>query len=259
MRTRHLLAPIAVVGLFLLAPAMAAEPVAEVFGKKIYDADLAAPGGQDQANNERARGERLRTLVWHAVFADFARTHNTDPTEAEIVSNIENHRRLKARGDAERATQREALIAELMSPGLSEQCRKQAQQHLEILNKLADFERKRADELRDPQQRKLRERSERRVAEQWTRQWKLNQALFRAFGGRIIFQQAGWEPIDAYRQLLEQYETKKAFIVPDAKLRAAIYAYFEHRFVYADEAKARFYFEKPYWERTREEISAGGF
>jgi hypothetical protein len=113
--------------------------------------------------------------------------------------------------------------------------------------------------LRNPEKRKLRERSERRVAAQWTRQWKLNQALFRAFGGRIIFQQAGWEPIDAYRKLLDQYQAKKAFVAHDPKLRAAVYAYFEHKFVYADEAKAKFYFEKPYWERTREEMRAAGF
>ena len=31
------------------------------------------------------------------------------------------------------------------------------------------------------------------------------------------------------------------------------------RFIYADEAKARFYFEKPYWERTPEQMKAAGF
>lgn len=42
-------------------------------------------------------------------------------------------------------------------------------------------------------------------------------------------------------------------------LREAVYSYFKHKFTYADEKKARFYFEKPYWERTPEEIRAAGF
>jgi hypothetical protein len=72
-------------------------------------------------------------------------------------------------------------------------------------------------------------------------------------------QQAGWEPIDAYRRLLEQYEAKKAFIVHDRALSDAVYGYFKLNFVYADQSKARFYFEKPYWERSEAELKAAGF
>ena len=100
---------------------------------------------------------------------------------------------------------------------------------------------------------------ERQVAEHWVRAWKLNQALYHEFGGRIIFQQAGWEPIDAYRKLLDQYAANKAFVVYDPALRTAVYSYFGHKFVYADETKARFYFEKPWWERTHAEMRAAGF
>lgn len=75
----------------------------------------------------------------------------------------------------------------------------------------------------------------------------------------MVFQQAGWEPIDAYRKLLNQYEASKSLAFADEKWRAATYRYFEHRFVYADEAKARFYFEKPYWERTQQEMKAADF
>ena len=42
-------------------------------------------------------------------------------------------------------------------------------------------------------------------------------------------------------------------------MQDAVYGYFKHRFVYADEQKAKFYFEKPYWERTQEEMRAAGF
>lgn len=244
------------------------QPVAEIFGQKLYAADLMAPGAiaPDTAGTERTRGPRLDTIgkalrarVWQAVFDDYARTRALAPTEAEIVSQIEGQRRMKARSDAERARQREALVVELKSPSVSEKRRKQARQHLDLLIKLAEFDAKREAELRDPAMHKIQLESERRVAEHWVRQWKLNQVLYREFGGRIIFQQAGWEPIDAYRKLLDRYAAKKAFVVHDPELRTAVYSYFEHKFVYADDAKARFYFEKPYWERTPEEMKAAGF
>jgi len=39
----------------------------------------------------------------------------------------------------------------------------------------------------------------------------------------------------------------------------AVYSYFQHNFYYADETKAQFYFEKPWWERTAAEMKAAGF
>jgi hypothetical protein len=264
----HLLL-LSVFGFIFTLPVHAADeagdqPVAVIFGEKVYGKDLVAPGGAkpgaaavDPATEQRARGEALRGRVWKAVFEDYARERRIAPTEAEITSHIEGHQRIRVRLDAERVEQRAALIEELKSPGLTEARRKAAQQHLDTLNQLAEFDAKRAQELRDPAQRKMQQDAERRVAMHWVRAWKLNQTLYREFGGRIIFQQAGWEPIDAYRKLLDQYAAKKAFVVHDPALRAAVYSYFEHKFVYADDTKARFYFEKPYWERTPEEMKAG--
>ena len=73
--------------------------------------------------------------------------------------------------------------------------------------------------------------------------YEKTKALFHEFDGRIIFQQAGWEPPDAYLKLLEECEAKKASVVHDLAL--VVCSYFRHNFVHADEKKARFYFEKP--------------
>jgi len=255
---------LSMLGFMFTLPVQAADqagdkPLAVVFGENLYAKDLAASGGAKPANEQRVRGEALRARVWKAVFEDYARQRHIAPTEAEIASQIEGHRHMRVRFDAERVQQRAALIEELKSPGFTETRRKAAQQHLDTLNQLAEFDAKRAQELRDPAQQKMQQDAARRVAEYWVRAWKLNQALYREFGGRIIFQQAGWEPIDAYRKLLDRYAAKQAFVVHDPALRAAVYGYFEHKFVYADESKARFYFEKPWWERTPAEMKAAGF
>jgi hypothetical protein len=246
------------------------KPVAEVLGKFVYEDDLVSlkadteqmsklSSADHRAWYERTREEALRNLAWSAVFGDFAQKRKIEPTPAEIESQISSQKKFMAEDKVRREKQREELIVELKSPGLSDARRQQAQQHLDTLNSLRDHDARMEKERSDPAAEKMWQDSERRVAAVWVKQWKMNQALFREFGGRIIFQQAGWEPIDAYRALLDQYKAEKRFIVHDPSLQEAVYRYFKHNFVYADEKKAKFYFERPYWERTREEMRAAGF
>jgi hypothetical protein len=220
---------------YLSSSAWAAEsskPVAIVFGKPVHESDLVpAPGTPvtDPAARERARAEKLRAHVWSAAFADYARTRKIEASEAEIASHIRAHERVQKEGRIEREKQRAGLLAELKSPGLKDARRQRIEQHLKSLDYLHEHDARRDAELADPARRKIWEQSGRRVAEVWVKSWKLNQALYREFGGRLIFQQAGWEPIDAYRKLIEQTEKNKAFVIHDPTLREAVYAYFKHK------------------------------
>lgn len=245
-------------------------PVAEILGKTVYEEDLVPPKADAEqkaklspadhrAWHERTREETLRNLVWSAVFADYAQKRKIEPMPAEIDSQIRAQKKFMAQDKVRREKQREELIDELKSPGLTEARRKHAQQYLDTLNSLRDHDRRIEQERKDPERAKMWQDSEQRVSRVWVKQWKVNQALYREFGGRIIFQQAGWEPIDAYRTLLDQYKANKGFVVHDPLLQEAVYSYFQFKFVYADEKKAKFYFEKPYWERTQEEMKAAGF
>ncbi len=244
-------------------------PVAELLGRAIYADELVTAVQEREqkaklntdayaAWHERTRSETFRALVWSRVFEDYAQNRKIEPADTEIESNMNQTRKFMKEDSARREKELGALIKELASPSLPEQRRKQAQQYLDTLNSLRDFDTRRELELKDPTQVKLQQDAEKRVASVWVKQWKINQTLFHEFGGRIIFQQAGWEPIDAYRKLLEHYEQTGALVIRDRSLRDAVYGYFNHQFVYADEKKAEFYFEKPYWERTVGEMKAAG-
>lgn len=252
-------------------PVVTEKPIATLFGKSITLSELNPPANvagapqtgpvvQNQAAwQAQQRRERLRGLVWQAVFDDYARQHQIMPTAAEIESNLRHLDRFKQEDKQRRERERQRLIQELKSSQLTETQRKNAQQYLDTLNRLKVFDTQQEQELRDPAREKSRKESERRVTEFWVKRWKVDQALYREFGGRIVFQQAGWEPIDAYRKLLDQYAARKAFVIRDPEFKDAVYSYFQHNFVYADEDKAKFYFEKPYWERTEAELKTAGF
>jgi len=82
--------------------------------------------------------------------------------------------------------------------------------------------------------------------------WKLNKALYEQYGGRIVFQQFGPEPLDAYRRHLEERLQAGDFKIHNAEFAEAFWDYFtnasRHSF-YApgspEEAQA---FAVPFWE-----------
>ena len=85
--------------------------------------------------------------------------------------------------------------------------------------------------------------------------WKMNKALFDKYGGRIVFQQFGIEPIDAYQALIEDIKNKgKLKIIKSdfENIFAEQEAYNKsnnHTFIPKDS------FSTPYWELENNEYS----
>ena len=89
------------------------------------------------------------------------------------------------------------------------------------------------------------------IATAFIMQWKINRALYEQYGGRIIFQQGGPEPLDAYRKFLEENAARGDVQIVDKDLEAGFWRYYRdesiHDFVKpgsAEEAKA---FAAPPW------------
>jgi hypothetical protein len=83
------------------------------------------------------------------------------------------------------------------------------------------------------------------IAEAFILQWKINRALYQQYGGRIIFQQGGPEPLDAYRTFLEERQAAGDFSIEDGAMAAEFWRYYRDDSIHsffepgsADEAKA---------------------
>jgi len=97
------------------------------------------------------------------------------------------------------------------------------------------------------------EQKRRDMGRSMIRRWKLNRALYRQYGGRIIFQQFGPEPLDAYRQYLEERQAAGDFEIHEKAFENEFWRYF------TDDSMQSFYergseqevlaFAKPPWER----------
>jgi len=89
------------------------------------------------------------------------------------------------------------------------------------------------------------------IAAAFIRQWKINRALYQQYGGRIVFQQGGPEPLDAYRKYLDESAARGDFRITNPDLDAGFWRYYRddsiHEFFKpgsAEEAKA---FADPPW------------
>jgi len=93
---------------------------------------------------------------------------------------------------------------------------------------------------------------QRDMARSMIRQWKINKALHEEYGGRIIYQQLGPEPLDAYRQFLEKQQREGAFAIRNKSLEVHFWRYFTDESIHdfmepggKDETRA---FAVPPWE-----------
>ena len=66
----------------------------------------------------------------------------------------------------------------------------------------------------------------RQVAQQFLMSWTINKALYAKYGGRVIFQQTGAEPIDAYRDFLRDQEKSGRFQINDKQYESGFWRYF---------------------------------
>ncbi len=94
----------------------------------------------------------------------------------------------------------------------------------------------------------------REMARSIVRQWKVNRALYQQYDGRIIYQQLGPEPLDAYRQFLEERQAAGDFTIRDPGLADEFWRYFTddamHDFMEPGSDDAAQAFSVPPWERS---------
>jgi hypothetical protein len=64
------------------------------------------------------------------------------------------------------------------------------------------------------------------VARAFIEQWKVNQALYRQYGGRVIFQQSGAEPLDAYRDFFRDAQKSGRFKILSKDMEPALWSYY---------------------------------
>ena len=184
------------------------EVIAIVLGKKIAVKDK----------------DRLVGLIFGALLEQFANDNKIEPTEEEINTFILKTEEKRRQNQIKFEEDRKKLMAELKAATLSERERKDKKSHLQTIESILKTTREMKEQTKgmEEQLRPMR----RQTAREFVRIWKTNKALYAKYGGRVIFQQFGVEPIDAYRDFLREQEKNEAFQILDKKYEAPFWRYF---------------------------------
>lgn len=208
-----------------------AKVIAVVLGKKITVAEK----------------EKLNEIIFGELLKQFAAENKIEPTQEELEAFVQKTKEKEKQHQINLRADRERLIEELKSESLPDQEREQKASHLKTIERILKRERD-MDEGTKGMDEKMRT-VRLQMAQQFVKSWKINKALYEKYGGRVIFQQAGVEPLDAYRDFLKEQEKEGAFRILDKSLEESFWHYFTndamHTF-YDKEDGAKF-INNPWW------------
>lgn len=209
--------------------------VAEVMGTKIHSADP----------------DEMKYVILGKLMDRYAADRDIDVKPAEIDAYLKSLQRVAERDRKHYEDRRQAIAQELKAPSLTEAERRSLSselaavtEHLNIVDEMTKSAEMNPDEVR--QTREL-------VAAAFIRQWKINRALYKQYGGRVIFQQGGPEPLDAYRLFLQGQQEKGAFTILDEAFKQKFWDYYltdsKHSFYPAGSREEEQVFDIPWWLR----------
>ena len=203
--------------------------VAEVLGTKIHTRDP----------------DEMQAVIIGKLLDRYAVEQGIAVEPAEIAAYLDRLRRVAEEDRRRQEARREELARKLEAKTLPDAERQSPSSQLATLNEVLASLDETARSAADDQA------ARRQVAAAFIRQWKINRALYQQYGGRIIYQQGGPEPLDAYRTFLQARERQGAFTILNPAFEAEFWKYFLTDSIHSfypkgsqEEARA---FQTPWW------------
>ena len=185
-------------------------------------------------------------VIKQMLTVNYAKTHNLQATNAEIEQFIEGKKKADAGVRKEVEARRGEIKKALQSETLPDEDRKQLNGELQFLQQMQQAEQDADKQNGDPD----RAAAETQMARAIIGQWKVKKALYKQYGGRVIYQQGGAEPLDAYYKYFKAAQQAGELKFVDKDLETAFWGYFtsdsKHKF-YSDNEKDQA-INTPWWQ-----------
>lgn len=166
----------------------------------------------------------MQAAILKALFERYEAERGITVTDAEIDAFIAHLDRVKLADLAEQRARLAEIDRRLQSGDIDaserEALRAERDGIAEFLSNMRDEQPLSAEET--AQVAEMR----RAFAREMILHWKLNRALYQQYGGRIAGQQLGPEPLDAYREFLEEQRAEGAFAIMRPDFEREFWRYF---------------------------------
>ncbi len=191
--------------------------------------------------------DKLGDIVLGVLLEQFAKDNKIEPTAEELDVFIVKTAEMYKRSQVEFEEERKKLIVELKASNLSESEREGKEAQLRNIASIQSSDQE--TKILRKELKKQLDTSERQSSRSFVTRWKINKALYAKYGGRVIFQQLGAEPLDAYRDLLKEQERKGAFQILDKQYVPSFWRYFtdEAMHVFYSKDEGAKFMNTPWW------------
>ena len=214
------------VGCFLLLLPWVQTQAQQAYGKS--DAPLAA----------EARGVEIRTsnpdemayVIKQILLQHYVEEQGLQATDKEIAQLLNRKQEVMEKDRKEMDARRSELETVLASKTPAGEERKQLEKELESLNAMHQAMTEADKRAGTPESAA----AEAQVARAFVEQWKVNQAIYRQYGGRVVYQQGGAEPLDAYHEFFKAAQKSGEFTIINKAFEPALWRY------YTDDSKHQF-------------------
>lgn len=197
--------------------------------------------------------EDLSRLIVQPLLEQFVKENKLEPTDDDLDVFVRRSEEIQRERMITLGKDKLRLDEELKSPLLSPKERAAKEAHLKNINFIlkSDLEMKKKNLGKEEEHRK----GQRAIGQHFVKMWKINQALYAKYKGRVIFQQAGPEPLDAYRDFLKEQEREGAFQIVDKGIAVSFWKYYtdDSMHVFSPKEEAAKMMNTPWWLMKKEE------
>jgi len=237
--------------------------IAEVLGQKVSFGDIepnsALKKKQQESNNDgfnlwlkQTRASNLGRY-FKPLWDEYTKEKGLEVTEQEINESKGKMTQLKILMNNEQKAKRDSLAKELLATNLKDDKKAELEKSFKLYNNLVEKspDPKLIYHSTDSNSAKLVDNT----YKTFILRWKINNELYKQYKGRVIFQQAGPEPLDAYRLFLEEQQSKGKFKFYNKDAEDLFWNYWRstgHTFI-KDPNEAEQMMNTPWWQKEKKE------
>jgi hypothetical protein len=228
----------------------------EVLGQKVCLKDI-EPGSEIKKKHQDAAGgfglwlkqTRASNLgrYFKPLWDDYAKEKGLAATEQEIKEFNKRMRAFTMSSNRRFKTKRDNLAKELIAENIEHGKREELERRLTQYNGFLKM-------VPDPN--RMYQDDNNGIAESVILNWKLKKELYKQYKGRVIFQQAGPEPLDAFRLFFEEQQAKGKFKFYNKDAEDLFWDYYRsagHTVIGKDPKEAEQIINTPWWLKEKEE------